>query len=95
MWRRRNRFVANKFAPGLLDRILARTGYDGQQYNGAEDPNRAHNLFAPVPGDHGAHGDFNARARSFSAQWWMNQHRGWLFLGGAIAALVICSASRK
>src|SRR6266536_3358383 len=32
--------VGNRFAPGLLDRYLARTGYDSQQYDGAEDPNR-------------------------------------------------------
>jgi NAD(P)-dependent dehydrogenase (short-subunit alcohol dehydrogenase family) len=68
--------VANKIAPGLLDRILARTGYDGQQYDGPEDPNRAHNLWTPVAGDHGAHGDFDARAKGSSAQWWMNTHRG-------------------
>src|ERR671937_1323399 len=30
----------NKFAPGLLDRYLARTGYDSQQHDGSEDPNR-------------------------------------------------------
>src|SRR5438067_1857110 len=41
--------VANKIAPGLLDYILARTGYDSQQYNGAEDPNRPNNLWQPVP----------------------------------------------
>src|SRR5436190_8056598 len=66
--------VATKIAPGLLDRILARTGFDSQQYNGAEDPNRAHNLWAPVPGDHGAHGDFEPRAKSWSLQWWMSRH---------------------
>ena len=54
--------VADKIAPGLLDRYLARTGYDSQQYDGAEDPNRPDNLWQPVPGDHGAHGAFDARA---------------------------------
>src|SRR5919201_1544910 len=32
--------VADKIAPGLFDHYLARTGYDSQQYDGAEDPNR-------------------------------------------------------
>jgi NAD(P)-dependent dehydrogenase (short-subunit alcohol dehydrogenase family) len=73
--------VANKIAPGLLDHILARTGYDSQQYNGPEDPNRAHNLCQPVPGDHGAHGDFDARAKKFSPQLWTSEHRGWLAFG--------------
>jgi short-subunit dehydrogenase len=76
--------VANNFAPGLLDQILARNGYDSQQYDGAEDPNRAYNLWEPVPGDHGAHGDFDARAKYWSAQWWMSQHRDWLALGGIV-----------
>jgi NAD(P)-dependent dehydrogenase (short-subunit alcohol dehydrogenase family) len=67
--------ITNKFVPGLLDRYLARTGYDSQQYDGAEDPNRAHNLWQPVPGDHGAHGAFDARARSWSPQLWTSEHR--------------------
>jgi NAD(P)-dependent dehydrogenase (short-subunit alcohol dehydrogenase family) len=81
--------VADKIASGLLDRILARMGYDSQQYDGAEDPNRAHNLWAPVPGDHGAHGDFDARAKSWSAQWWLNQHRAWTMLGAAAILIMI------
>src|SRR5437867_10327780 len=78
----------NKLAPALLDRYLARTGYDSQQYDGAEDPNRADNLWEPVPGDHGAHGDFNARAKKSSAFLWLSEHRGWLALIAATVALV-------
>ena len=80
--------AANKIVPGLLDKILARIGYDSQQSNGPEDPNRAHNLWAPVPGDHGAHGDFDARARKWSAQWWSNKHRAAIAFMIAILALV-------
>ena len=67
--------VANKIAPGLLDRYLARTGYDSQQHDGPEEPNRPNNLWQPVPGDHGAHGAFDARARSWSPQLWTSEHR--------------------
>jgi NAD(P)-dependent dehydrogenase (short-subunit alcohol dehydrogenase family) len=67
--------MANKFVPGWLDRYLARTGYDSQQHDGAEDPNRADNLWQSVPGDHGAHGAFDARARSWSPQLWTSEHR--------------------
>jgi len=70
--------VANKIAPGLLDRYLARTGYDSQQHDGAEDPNRPNNLWHPVPGDHGAHGAFDARANDSSPQLWTSEHRGWI-----------------
>jgi len=67
--------VANKIAPGLLDHVLARTGYDSQQYDGARDPHRPDNLWEPVPGDHGAHGVFDARARTWSPQLWTSKHR--------------------
>ena len=65
----------NKFAPGLLDRYLARAGYDSQQYDGAEDQNRGDNLWQPLPGDHGAHGAFDTRAHSWSPQLWTSEHR--------------------
>ena len=79
--------VANKIAPGLLDHFLARNGYESQQYDGEEDPNRPDNLWQPVPGDHGAHGAFDARARSWSPQLWTSEHRAWLALG--VVALCI------
>jgi len=79
--------VANKIAPGLLDRFLARTGYDSQQHDGPEDPNRADNLWQPVPGDHGAHGAFDARAQSWSPQLWTSEHRTALTIG--VMALAI------
>ena len=87
-WSSATAIIANKIAPGLLDHFLARTGYDSQQYDGAEDPKRAYNLWEPVPGDHGAHGDFNARAKKSSAFLWMSEHRGWLMLIAAAVALV-------
>jgi NAD(P)-dependent dehydrogenase (short-subunit alcohol dehydrogenase family) len=80
--------VANKIAPGLLDHYLARTGYDSQQHDGAEDPNRPDNLWQPVPGDHGAHGAFNARASDWSPQLWTSEHRGWI-----AAAVVVLGIS--
>lgn len=58
--------LGNKVIPGLLDHYLAGVGYDGQC---SDEPARADqraNLFEPVPGDHGAHGDFDARARDHS-----------------------------
>ena len=80
--------VANKIAAGLLDHILARTGYASQQHDGSEDPNRPNNLWQPVPGDHGAHGAFDARARNWSPQWWTSEHRGWI-----AAAVVVLGIS--
>ncbi len=79
--------VTNKIAPGLLDHILARTGYGSQQYDGAEDPNRPCNLWEPVPGDHGAHGVFDARARNWSPQLWTSEHRAWIAVGAVALAV--------
>ena len=83
--------------PGLLDRYLARTGYDGQQYDGPEDPNRPNNLWEPVPGNQGAHGDFDDRASDRCFQLWATTHRSWLALAGAgtLAAAWAARAARR
>src|SRR5438034_7449148 len=47
--------IVNKIAPGMLDHFLAHTGYDSQQYDGAEDPNRADNIRHQLQGDQCAH----------------------------------------
>jgi hypothetical protein len=70
--------VTNKLAPGLLDRYLGRTGYRSQQTDRPRDPDRPANLWAPVPGDHGAHGRFDDRAHPRSLQLAATTHRGWI-----------------
>jgi NAD(P)-dependent dehydrogenase (short-subunit alcohol dehydrogenase family) len=81
---------AQKFIPGLLDKYLGKTGYAAQQYDGAADPNRPNNLWEPLPGDFGAHGNFDSRAHKRSWQLTLNLNRRWIALGilaaGAITA---------
>ncbi|MBL8660847.1 MAG: SDR family oxidoreductase [Rhodospirillales bacterium] len=48
--------------PGLVDRMLSKMGYSGQQTDEPADPTRPDNLFSPVAGDYAAHGRFDARA---------------------------------
>jgi NAD(P)-dependent dehydrogenase (short-subunit alcohol dehydrogenase family) len=84
--------LVNKMIPGFADWYLARTGYEVQQTTAPETPNRPHNLWEPVPGDHGAHGTFDAQARAHSLQLWANTHRGWLALAGLGLAGVLCTA---
>lgn len=72
--------LGNKVAPGLLDRYLARTGYDAQQTDQRVNPDRPANLFEPVAGDHGAHGIFDDVARKTSVQFWETRHRTWATL---------------
>lgn len=73
--------------PGFLDRLLGHRAVEGQQDQEPLPPGRRDNLWQPVPGDHGAHGRFDAKARERSLQFWMNTHRGLLLLL-ALAALV-------
>ena len=81
--------IAQKLWPGFLDRYLGRTGYDTQQTEQPEDPDRADNLFAPVPFDLDAHGSFDDRSHARSAQWWVTTHRTTLAAAGAaVVALV-------
>ena len=84
--------LANKLAPGLGDWYLARTGYEAQQTDEPADPGRPHNLWEPVPGDHGAHGVFDHRAYGSSWQLWVNTHRGWLALAVSGVASVAGAA---
>jgi hypothetical protein len=77
----------NKVFAGLMDRYLARTGYDAQQTDEPVEPNRQDNLWEPVPEDRGAHGDFGNRAAAFSLHLWVNTHRRWFALGAGVAAV--------
>ena len=66
--------IGNKFFPGLLDNIMAKTGFKGQQTDEPEDPNRPNNLWEPVPGDHTARGPFNKSAKNKSPMLWVSTH---------------------
>lgn len=68
--------VGNKIAPWYADWVLSRNGYQGQMTDEPEDPERKHNLWQPLPGDHGAHGTFDQKARDFSAVTWASLHKG-------------------
>jgi NAD(P)-dependent dehydrogenase (short-subunit alcohol dehydrogenase family) len=76
---------ANKVAPALGDRYLARTGFDSQQTHEPVPANRPDNLFEPLPGDFGAHGVFGQQAHSKAATTWLSEHKGITALAGAAA----------
>jgi NAD(P)-dependent dehydrogenase (short-subunit alcohol dehydrogenase family) len=82
--------VGNKIAPGVGDVYLSQHGYDSQQTEEREDPDRPHNLWAPVDDnrDFGARGRFDARARHRSWQLWATQHRATLGASAMAAGLV-------
>ena len=76
--------IGNKIAPWYADRVLAKTAFEGQQTDEPEDPNRKHNLWEPLPGDHGAHGNFDDQAKPVSTQFWLSRHKEYI-LGAALA----------
>jgi short-subunit dehydrogenase len=84
--------TANKLAPGLVDRYLARTGYDAQQTAEPDDPDRPDNLWEPLAEDVGAHGRFDDEARPRSLHLWARTHRTLLT---ATAAALAGAAIRK
>ncbi len=89
--------LGDKVSSSILDRYLGAIGYKGQQDTGAVRPDRRDNLFEPVPGDHGAHGRFDAQSRNFSLQLWASMNRnkiGIAAAAGAAAAGAIFFRSR-
>ncbi|HUJ26652.1 MAG TPA: SDR family oxidoreductase [Myxococcales bacterium] len=84
-WSTAKAVVGQKFVGGLLDRYLGRIGYGAQQDQRPVSPGRPDNLAAPLPGDRGAHGDFDSRARAGSSELWIRLHRGALAAAAALA----------
>ncbi len=102
--RRKNVFVGwptleavwgDAVASPLLDRYLAATCVEGQLDATPVAPDRADNLWTPVQGDRGAHGRFDAVARTTSPQLWATMHREALGIGGAALALAAWLLIRK
>ncbi len=87
--------LGNAIAPGIGDRYLARSGYESQLADDTIAPDRADNLFEPVPGDHGARGRFSAEATERSEQWGLTRHRRLLGVAGAAGALLAGAAGVK
>ncbi len=90
--------LANAVAPGVLDRYLARTGFQSQQTDQPRRPGDPTNLWQPAdeaPGDdYGAHGAFDNRAKTRSWQVWASQHHGLLAAGGVLTLLGAAAAGR-
>jgi NAD(P)-dependent dehydrogenase (short-subunit alcohol dehydrogenase family) len=76
--------VANKIAPGLLDRYLAKRAFSGQQRKSATAPEHPVDLWHPVPGLHRVRGSFSTEAKSTCAALWIDTHRA-AAVGAAMA----------
>jgi NAD(P)-dependent dehydrogenase (short-subunit alcohol dehydrogenase family) len=94
--------AANRLAPALLDRYLARTGYRAQQTAQAAEPGRPDNLIRPIDGidghDHGSRGVFDDRSHHRSPQLWMSQHArvsSGVLAGAAVIAAFLAGKLRQ
>jgi hypothetical protein len=91
-WSSAKAILGNKLIPWFGDRYLAKHGYDAQQHDGPEDPNRPNNLWKPVPDDHGAHGAFDERASYSSSELLLETHPKWLLTAAAAGLLAVAAA---
>jgi NAD(P)-dependent dehydrogenase (short-subunit alcohol dehydrogenase family) len=87
--------LGERLVSGLMDRYLARTNIGAQEAKQPIDPEeRKDNLFAPPPGDPGAHGAFDDKAHGRSPQLWATTHRG-VLAAGAVGAAAVAVLSRR
>jgi NAD(P)-dependent dehydrogenase (short-subunit alcohol dehydrogenase family) len=88
--------LANKLAPAVLDRYLARTGFDAQQTDEPADPGRPANLWEPLDGREGrdftAHGEFDQRSHPRSWQVVASEHARAL-VGSVSASAVLATVA--
>lgn len=82
--------LANKIAPGILDRVLAKKGYSGQLTSERKHEAACENLYEPCDANPGAHGRFDRAARAHSLQWLFTSNRGAVL--GAAAGVLIAGA---
>ena len=91
--------LGNKLLPRVADRYLARTNIEAQQTPHPIPPDRPDYLYAPLPGDRGAHGAFDDQAKARSVTWWLTRNRARLAAGalatGVVAAAVALSPIRR
>ncbi len=66
--------LAQKVAPGTLDRYLANSAWSGQMTGEPKEP-RPDNLFEPVEGDYEARGRFSGQVTRYTPGVWLSLHR--------------------
>jgi short-subunit dehydrogenase len=88
--------IGERTAPWLLDRILAKTGYEKQMTDHELDPAGHDNLFEPIDEDRGAHGPFDEQAHERSPQYELAKHRTAVLTGvGAAVAGAGAALARR
>jgi short-subunit dehydrogenase len=90
--------LANRLFPSMLDRWLAKEGYEGQLTRESSPSDAPANLETTVDGDYGARGRFGSEARAISVELFADRHRDAtpLLLAGIVGfALAVMLPRRK
>ena len=87
--------LANRIAPSLIDRYLAKSGYSGQLSDKPTAIDAPSNLFEPVPGDYSAHGRFDDRSRTGSWEMFTDRHKAVSLAIGAVAAIGFAALTHR
>lgn len=83
-----------KLIPGLLDRYLAKFGYDSQFVDRPNDQ-QGDILFATLPGDPGAHGPYTDRERGPDLQLRLRTHPRAVAVGAGLVAVGVLALRRR
>ena len=93
-WSATKAIIGQRLIPGFLDHYLAKRAWKAQETDqlprGHPLKHHRDNVDHPIPGDRGAHGVFDSRARAISTKMWARTHVGWLALvGGVLTAALV------
>jgi len=86
-WGAQKALWGQKLSPKTGDLILRRTGWKAQHTGEPKPTDAPDNLFAPLPGDPGAHGRFDGESRDSTAWTWLRLHRRLIGAGMALGTM--------
>lgn len=81
--------VGQRFMPSLLDRYLARNGFDAQLRDERVEMDRGDNLFDPVGRDLGARGSFSDQASNIIPQFVLRKNARAITIGMTLCAIAV------
>jgi NAD(P)-dependent dehydrogenase (short-subunit alcohol dehydrogenase family) len=96
-WSTTRAILAQRVAPGMLDRVAARKAWESQETRKLPAGHPLHhgrdNVDRTIRGDRGAHGPFDALARRKDLFGWSRRNAGWFALGALAAGIAFASWS--
>ena len=93
-WGAQKLLWGQKLSPRAGDLILLRNGWKGQHTDELKRTDSPDNLFAPMPGDPGAHGRFDEQSRGSTLWTWLRLHRGTLGAGLGLGTIGLLAGLR-